>query len=113
MTAETKMIELLEPTVLTGESTSTSDRIECVDPCHNGPIDDSPKTLREAARHDPEAPAAFLLICPCCDVQRPLCAKKVDAILEWGLIGNGFGKCRDSGKRLRIDDLLFLPLNPS
>lgn len=47
------MIELLDPEVLTLESASPAERIECVGLNHNGPVDDSPKALREAARHDP------------------------------------------------------------
>jgi hypothetical protein len=107
------MIELLDPEVLTLEDTSTVDRIECAGICHNGPIDDTPKSRREAARHDPEAPAAFLLVCPCCDHQTPLCEKNIDALLEWALIGTGFGKCVHSGKRIRIDGLVIIPLNQS
>lgn len=105
------MNKLLDPQALAVEETLTPNRIECVDPCHRGPVDASARALREASRHDPAAPAAFLLICPCCDTQRPLCAMKVDVILEWGLIGSGFGKCRDSGKRIPIDQLVFLPID--
>jgi hypothetical protein len=105
------MNDLLDPEVLTVEDTSTSDRIECVGRCHSGPVDDSPRARREAARHDPDAPAAFLLVCPCCDRQSPLCGRNIDAILEWALIGTGFGKCVHSGKRIRIDGLVIIRLN--
>lgn len=104
------MIELLDPVVLTLENASPAERIECVGLNHNGPVDDSPKARREAARHDPEAPAAFLLVCPCCDRQSTLCEKNIDAILEWALIGTGFGKCVHTGQRIRIDGLVILPL---
>lgn len=105
------MNDLLDPEVLTIEDTSTIDRIECSGSCHKGPVDDSPKARREAACHDPEAPAAFLIVCPCCDRQSAACMKKVDSILEWGLLGTGFGKCRSSGNRVRIDQLVFIPIN--
>jgi hypothetical protein len=108
---ETRMNDLLEPEVITVEDTRTTDRIECISPNHRGPVDDSPKARREAARHDPDAPAAFLLICPCCDRQSPLCEKNIDAILEWSLTGTGFGTCVHSGKRIPIDSLVIIPLN--
>ena len=82
----TKTNESVDTTVLPDELAESAERIECIGKCHNGPIDDSPKALRYAADHDPEAPAAFLVICPNCDCQLPLCEKKVDALLEWSLL---------------------------
>jgi hypothetical protein len=102
---------LLESAVLTAESTSVADRIECIGICHSGPIDDSPKALRYAADHDPEAPAAFLMICTGCDNQLALCAKKVDALLESSLLGSGYMKCPTCPEKVRIDSALLIPLN--
>lgn len=102
---------LLDPAAIADERTRPAERIECVGLCHKGPIDDSPKALRYAAQHDPDAPAAFLLICPECDSQLPLCAKKVDSLLEWALIGSGFMKCGTCTKRIPIDSAALLPLN--
>jgi hypothetical protein len=106
-----KMNVLLDPEVLTDEITSAVERIECIGICHNGPIDDSPKALRYAADHDPEAQAAFLVVCTGCDNQLALCAKKVDALLEWFLIGSGYMKCPKCPEKVRIDSALFMPLN--
>lgn len=86
-------------------------RIECGEACHRGPVDGSPRAARKAAEHDPGAPAAFLLVCPVCDRQVPLCAKKADALMEWGLIGTGFAKCTTTGQRVPVGSLLFLPLD--
>ena len=87
------MIELLDPEVLTHESTSAAERIGCIGICHNGPIDEAPRALRYAAHHDPDASAAFLMICTGCDNQLSLCAKKVDSLLESSLLGSGYMKC--------------------
>jgi hypothetical protein len=106
------MNELLDPEVLTDEITSTSDRIECEGICHNGPFDDSPKALRYAADHDPEAPAAFLLIFPCCDAQMALCAKKVDALFERTLTSrSGAVKCKYCQMVVPMETVTVIPLN--
>jgi hypothetical protein len=109
---ETLVNESIDTAVLTEERTGSVERIECVGICHKGPIDDSPKAIRNAAEHDPEAPAAFLLVCTGCDRQLPLCAKKVDALLEASLIKSHYMKCSicPSG-RVRIDSALLIPLN--
>lgn len=89
------------------ELTGPAERIECIGLCHNGPIDASPKALRAAAQHNPEAPAAFLLVCPGCDSQWALCAKKVDRLLELAFTGGGM-KCPN---RIPIDTVALIPLN--
>lgn len=93
------------------EETESVERIECSGICHNGPIDDSPKMIRYAAQHDPEAPAEFLLVCPCCDAQSTYCAKKISAILEWRTLGNGRMKCVFCNGSAPINDIVILPLN--
>jgi hypothetical protein len=105
------MIEVIDTAVLPEESTVVGERIECAGICHNGPIDDSPKALRYAAVHDPEAPAAYLFVFPCCNHQLPLCENKVDSLLEWGMLGNGDMKCNTCRKSVPISEALFLPLN--
>jgi hypothetical protein len=106
------MTVLLDAEVLTKEDTSTVDRIECVGICHNGPIDDSPKALRYAADHDPEAPAAFLLVCPGCDTQLALCAKKIDALFERTLTSrSGTVKCNTCQKGVPMETMTLIPLN--
>lgn len=104
------MIDLLDTEVLTLENTTLTERINCIGICHNGPVDDSPKALRYAADHDPEAPAAFLMVCTGCDSQWPLCAKKVDAMLEASLLRTPFMKCPTCPERIRIDSALLIPL---
>lgn len=102
---------LIDTEVQVVESVEVVERIECAGLCHNGPIDDSPKALKYAAHHDSEAPAAFLLVMPCCDHQLPLCEKKVDSLLEWGLLGNGNVKCGRCKKKVPVKDAVLLPLN--
>lgn len=102
---------VIDTIALPDELTEPAERIECIGICHNGPIDDSPKALRYAAVHDPEAPAAFLLICPGCDRQLPLCEKKVDSLLECALIGSGNMWCRICQKAIPIEPASFLPLD--
>lgn len=102
---------LLEPADLRLESTITPERIECVGICHNGPIDGSARAIRNAAEHDPQAPAAFLLVCPGCDRQLALCEKKVDSLLESSLLGNGFMRCSRCPEHVRIDSAQLIRLN--
>jgi hypothetical protein len=105
------MNELLDAVVLTEEDTSAVDRIECVGICHNGPIDDSPKAIRYAAEHDPGAPAAFLLICPGCDAQLALCAKKIDALFERTLTSrSGAVRCNTCKKGVPMETMTLIPL---
>ena len=92
------------------EQTEEGKRIECVGICHKGPIDDSPKAIRYAKEHDPEAPAAFLFICTGCDTQLPLCAKKVDALLEAGILESGNMKCNTCNKLIPVDSAIVLPI---
>lgn len=103
--------ELVDTALHAEEMTENVERIECAGICHNGPIDDSPKMIRYAAQHDPEAPAEYLLICPCCDAQTPYCAKKISAILEWRTKGNGRMKCVFCNGSAPINDIMILPLN--
>jgi hypothetical protein len=104
------MKALVAPEVSILEQFSMGERIECAGICHNGPIDDSPKAIRYAKDHDPEAPAAFLFICIGCDTQLPLCAKKVDSMLESGLLGSGYMKCNTCNDRILIDSAIVLPI---
>lgn len=92
------------------EKVSMGERIECVGICHKGPIDESPRAIRYAKEHDPEAPAAFLLICTGCDAQLALCAKKVDSLLELEMLGKGYMKCNTCNDRILIENAMFLPI---
>lgn len=105
------MNEVIDAAVEVEVRTEPAERIECIGICHNGPIDDSPKAKRYAADHDPEAPAAFLLVCPGCDSQWPLCEKKVDALLEWSLLRTEYMKCNACDERVPIKDAVIIPMN--
>jgi hypothetical protein len=107
----TKSDELVRTAELPDEQAEAAERIECIGKCHNGPIDDSPKALRYAADHDPEAPAAFLVICPNCDCQLPLCEKKVDALLEWAMLRSEYMRCNMCDTRVLTSEAEFIPLN--
>lgn len=102
------MQDLLDPEVITEVLSEPAERIECSGKCHKGPIDDSPKALRYAAHHDPEAPAAFLLVCPGCDTQWPLCAKKVQSMQEWH---TGNMRCNNCTTSIPFALALLLPIN--
>ena len=104
------MNDVTDTAVLAEVRTEPTERIECIGICHNGPIDDSPKALRYAADHDPEAPAAFLFICSSCDSQWPLCEKKVDSLLEWSLLRGGYMKCNGCARRVLISEAVIIPL---
>lgn len=103
--------ELIDTDVHADESTENVERIECSGMYHNGPSDDSKRAIKYAAQHDPEAPAEYLLICPCCDAQSPYCAKKINAILEHRTKGNGRMKCVVCNGSAPIIDIVILPLN--
>lgn len=105
------MIELIDTIVLPEGSTMGIERIECSGLYHNGPFDGSKRAIKYAAQHDPEAPAEYLLICPCCDAQSPYCAKKINAILEWRTKGNGRMKCVFCNESAPIIDIVILPLS--
>lgn len=102
---------MVDTAVLPDELTEPAERIECIGKCHNGPIDASPKALRYAADHDPEAPAAFLVICPNCDCQLPLCEKKVDALLESSLLRSAYMRCNRCDTRVLTSEAEFIPLD--
>lgn len=103
--------ELVDTALHADEMTENVERIECSGMYHNGPSDGSKRAIRYAAQHDPEAPAEYLLICPCCDTQSPYCAKKISAILEWRTKGNGRLKCVACNESAPIIDIVILPLN--
>ena len=105
-----QMIEVIDPAVRPDQCDEIVERIECSGVYHNGPSDGSKMAIKYAAQHDPEAPAEYLLICPCCDAQSPYCAKKINAILEHRLTGNGRMKCVVCNGSAPIIDIVILPL---
>lgn len=92
------------------EKTQEAERVECIGMYHNGPFDGTKRAIKYAAQHEPEAPAEYLLICPCCDAQSPYCAKKINAILEWRTKGNGRMKCVVCDESAPIINIVILPL---